>query len=294
MSLAVSKPSGSLKSALDGQKRKRRLLDDVEKFVLSAPEKPRSTTVLHPSEIIKPDWCHRASWYALKGYTVPKERPTMRLQNVFDEGHSIHAKWQQRFRDMRKLYGMWRCLNCQDTWWEDSPKGCQACGSLLLEYGEVPLTSDPRLRISGHADGWIKGIGDDCLIEIKSIGFGTVRMESPRIAASSDGNLDEAWRQIRAPFRGHLLQGLLYLELGWQMVQAGFFEEFPEEIVFLYELKSNQDYKEFTVQRTPDLVLPILRAARRIVTALDGDVPVGCNLDLQSGCSKCKAFEVTP
>jgi hypothetical protein len=290
-SMAVQKPTGPLKAFLAASKRKRRLLDDVERHIHTVDSPPRSTTVLHPSEIVKHDWCHRASWFALKGHPVPKEQPGLRLQNIFDEGHAIHDKWQSRFWRMGALYGRWVCLHCEDTWWDQSPEGCQSCGSKALKYAEVSLASDPRLKIAGHADGWVKGIGDDALIEIKSVGFGTIRMEAPRIAATADGNLDEAWRQVRAPFRTHVRQGALYLELGWQMVQMGFLDSFPEEIVFIYELKSNQDIKEFTIQRDPALVRDVLIDARKLVAALDDDTPVACNIDMQQGCSKCRVFE---
>jgi len=60
----------------------------------------------------------------------------------------------------------------------------------------------------------------------------------------ADGDLNKAWKNIRRPFRGHLLQGQMYLELAKRMSGA----EAPTEIVFLYELKSNQAYKEFTIK----------------------------------------------
>lgn len=289
--MSVVKPTGSLKDFLDKNKRPSRLIKAVENHLASTPEKFRATDHLHPSEIVKHDWCHRASYYALGGLTVTKSKPPFRLQNVFDEGHYIHDKWQQRFRAMGVLHGRWVCLVCKDTWWDTSPEGCQQCGHNLLRYEEVTLQSDPRLRIQGHADGWIKGIDEDCLIEIKSVGMGTFRMESPRIFASADGSLDEAWRMMRSPFKSHIKQGAMYLELGAQMVSMGLISEFPREIVYLYELKSNQDFKEFVVQRDKETVKPIMIAARDIVRAIDKGVPPSCNLDSQLGCQKCRAYE---
>lgn len=290
---SVVRPTGSLKDLLKKEARSTRLMGAVESFVANAPDKPRDQSVLHPSEIVKPDWCHRASYYVLSGRTKTKENISFRLQNTFDEGHAIHDKWQSRFRDMGNLFGKWECLNCGEVWWDTSPLGCQACGGSkrVVSYREISLESDPRLKIAGHADGWIKGIGADCLIEVKSIGFGTVRMEHPRIAKASDGDLEQAWRMIRAPFPSHLKQGNLYLELGRQMVSMGIFDSFPEEIVYLYELKMNQDFKEFVVRREPSVIKPIIIGARDVVRALDKGVPPPCNLDSQLGCSKCRAYE---
>lgn len=291
---SVVKPKGSLKDYLDSQKRKTRLLQAVEQHVLNAPEKPRSTRVLHPSEIVKPDWCHRASYYALSGNKVKKAPTPFRLMNTFDEGHYIHAKWQQRFREMGSLVGTWRCLVCRDKWWGTSPQECPHCGNTrpgTIEYGEVTLKSHEKYGITGHADGWITGVGDDCLIEIKSIGFGTVRMENPKMAQQSGGSMEEAWKMIRSPFRSHLLQGNLYLELGHQMVDAGLFDSFPDEIVYLYEFKLNQDHKEFVVTRDREVVRDILVGARNIVQAVDNSTPPPCNLDSNNGCQKCRAYE---
>ena len=50
-----------LKKFLDAKKSDYRLLGDVERYILKKPRGNRGTTVLHPSEFIKADWCHRYS-----------------------------------------------------------------------------------------------------------------------------------------------------------------------------------------------------------------------------------------
>jgi hypothetical protein len=219
-------------------------------------------------------------------------KPSMALQNVFDEGHAIHDKWQTRFYDMGNLYGEWQCVNCSHSWWAQSPTKCSQCekAKSFIKYREVKLKSLDKYRIAGQADGWIKGIGKETLIEIKSIGFGTVRMESPNLAALADGHIENAWGMIKAPFKTHRRQGALYLELGHQMVEAGVFKSFPEEIVFIYECKANQAVKEFTVSRTPEVVEDVFIAAESIVSALDTNTPVPCNID-PVNCSKCNKFK---
>ena len=270
--------STALKNYLDATKRDYRLLGDVERHILTQPRPPRRTDVLHPSEIIKSDWCHRYSWYLLNGGEPKADKPNLRLQNIFDEGHHIHAKWQKRFQSMKVLYGKFQCQNCKHITIGTSPANCEECNSTLMEYNEVALVDD-SVRIAGHTDGWIKGIGNDCLIEIKSIGAGTLRFEAPELLMDADNDLTKAWKSIRRPFRSHLLQGQMYLELARRM----YGEDAPKEIVFIYELKSDQDYKEFSVKADGEIVDKIFYYAKKIVNAKE--MPE-CNVAL-GGCKQC-------
>ena len=157
------------------------------------------------------------------------------------------------------------------------------------EYAEVPLRSD-KYMMRGHADGWIKGLGDDCLIEIKSIGTGTIRMEMPALMAQYDNNIDVVWKNIRTPLRSHQLQGQVYLHLCHLMVEEGLLTEAPEEIVFIYELKANQEYKEFVVKYNPEYTAEIFDKARDVAWAVENDREPVCNIDLQKGCKRCLPF----
>ncbi|NBT46496.1 MAG: hypothetical protein EBT07_01580 [Actinobacteria bacterium] len=276
-----------LKKFLDAKKADTRLLGDVERHLLRQPLGDRSTTVLHPSEIIKKDWCHRYAVYLLNGGKPKQEKPNLRLQNIFDEGHSIHAKWQGRFQDMGVLYGRFMCLGCSTEVTDISPAFCETCTDHRFEYKEVTLV-DPALRIAGHTDGWIKGIGDDCLIEIKSIGPGTIRMEAPDLLMDADGDFMRAWKNIRRPFRPHLMQGQMYLELAHRM----FGKDAPKEIVFIYELKADQDYKEFTIKANYDMIDRVFFEAEKVVKAATSGVLPECNVNAEFGCKSCQVIEV--
>jgi hypothetical protein len=207
------------------------------------------------------------------------------LQNIFDEGHYIHAKWQTRFYEMGVMYGKFKCLVCKKITFGLSPEVCEHCNNNVLEYDEVSLRDD-GLRMSGHTDGWIKDDKGDCLIEIKSIGEGTLRFEAPELLLDADGDLVKAWRNIRRPFRGHLLQGQMYLELAKRM----YGEEAPKEIVFLYELKANQDYKEFSVKADYEVVERIFKKAETIIAAIEEGVMPDCNVRLE-GCKQCNLIQ---
>lgn len=182
---------------------------------------------------------------------------------------------------MKVLYGKFQCLNCRHNMIGTSPGNCEECNSTLIEYKEVSLRDD-KLRISGHTDGWIKGLGDDCLIEIKSIGAGTLRYEAPELLYDAEGDVTKAWKNIRRPFRSHLLQGQMYLELAKRM----YGDEAPNEIVFLYELKADQDYKEFTVKADYEIVSRVFFTAEKVIKYVeDGNMPE-CNVS-NGGCKSC-------
>ena len=271
--------SKDLKKFLDAKKTETRLLGDVERHLMLKPPSDRRTDVLHPSEITKDDWCHRYAFYLLKGGEAKREKPGLRLQNIFDEGHAIHAKWQDRFNEMGVLYGMWYSETDNLREWGLSSE--INTGTSVFEYKEVPL-KDESLRIHGHADGWIKGLGEDCLIEIKSIGAGTLRFEAPDLLADAGYDVTKAWGNIRRPFRGHLLQGQMYLELA----RRQFGEDAPKEIVFIYELKADQSYKEFVVKANFDIVERIFNAAKKVVDAVEADKIPKCNVS-EDGCKQC-------
>jgi len=256
--------------------------------MLAQPEKPRDHTVIHPSELCKTDFCARASYYTIT-QGPKRDKAGFRLQNIYDEGHYIHAKWQNRLRDMGILYGMWYCQSCKLAY-TGIGSSCPDCGSLLIDYREVSVY-DRDLMISGHTDGWVKDDQGNVLIEIKSIGIGTIRFEEPSLLYSH-ATLDDAWANIRRPFSTHIRQGQLYLEMLRRMKEKGIYDEVPEEIVFIYEKKSDQAVKEFTVRANPATVKPMLDKAYDIARAVRiTKVAPECSNDPINGCKACKVYE---
>jgi predicted RNA-binding protein with PUA domain len=286
--MAVS--NEELKRFLDAKKKRTRLLGDVERYLLKRPAGDRRTDVLHPSEIIKKDFCLRGSYYLLKGYPKLQANPALRMQVIFDEGHYIHAKWQGYFQGMGVLHGKFKCRICNKVTVGTSPKVCDMCGrENSLEYAEVQLT-DPALRIAGHTDGWVKNIGPDCLIEIKSIGPGTIRYGNPSLMADANGDILKAWGNINRPFSDHILQGQVYLEL---MNRMGYTDDEGnpvDEIVFLYELKLDQSYKEFNVKRDYELVRHVFEKAEKVVKAVENNTPPRCNNNAGGTCPQCAPY----
>jgi len=275
------KPSGTLKRFIEVGKKDTRVLGSVERFLLSKPrDGSRRTDVLHPSEMASGNWCHRASYFQLLGQAPQANRKmSMRLLSVFEEGHSIHAKWQRWFQQMNVLYGKWYCIECEEMFW-----GGSDCHDGPLEYREVPLFYEP-LRISGHSDGWLVGLGDPLMLEIKSVGVGTLRWEAPELLIENDNDIEKAWKALKAPFQKHITQVQIYMKLAELLG----YENVPQEAVLVYECKSNQEAKEFVVHKSDFGITELFDAAKMICDAVRDRIPPVCNLS-STECANCKGY----
>lgn len=254
----------SLAAALGVGFRDRATLVSAVTRHLALPEvSTRATDRLHPSALAHDPWCERAAYYALTG--VPEEPlpRSLAMEVVFEGGHHAHAKWQRWFREMGVLYGTWRCLSCGLYWEALSPVACPRCevGGDLITYAEVPLRNDTYL-IGGHADGDVRMPGQaPVLIEIKTIGTGTVRFDAPALMSKysythvddqgrthTGVDWDGLWRGIRRPFPSHLRQGMLYCFCAGR-----------DEIIYIYEPKFVTAYpKEFEIRLDEELIHGIL------------------------------------
>lgn len=275
------KPSGTLKRFIEVGKKDTRVLGSVERFLLSKPrDGSRRTDVLHPSEMASGNWCYRASYFQLLGQAPQANRKmSMRLLSVFEEGHAIHAKWQRWFQQMNVLYGKWYCVECEEMFW-----GGSDCHDGPLEYREVPLFYEP-LRISGHSDGWLVGLGDPLMLEIKSVGIGTLRWEAPELLIENDNDMEKAWKALKAPFLKHITQVQIYMKLAELLG----YENVPQEAVLVYECKSNQEAKEFVVHKSDFGITELFDAAEMICNAVRDRIPPVCNLS-STECSNCKGY----
>lgn len=289
------------------------VLPEVRKVLLDRKKQDevrtaRRTSIMYPSEMSRHDWCPRASYYRMSGYHEPESKSSFTLENVFAEGNTVHAKWQNWLSDTGLLWGDWRCSRCSE-YVKDSlrPAGadfgpCVGTGwvringmtvseSITYEhewrYKEVTLRSS-SLPISGHADGGL--IKHNCLIELKTLGIGSLRFEAPKLLEDHtydvEGkkilDVDGIWKDFHRPLPAHIRQGNLYL---WMAKEMGL----PfNRISFIYEFKANQRSKEFVVPYSEDLVVPMLDTARTVVKALEDKVVPDCP---HGGCSLCRAYE---
>lgn len=274
------------------------LLGPISEHLLEKHNQPsdRRADVVHPSEMASDDWCPRQTYYRIKEARQgiqPKSgtgKFSMNMENIFSEGHLIHRKWQGWLTDMGLLWGRWKCLDCDlVTDIQAFPGHCSYCGGFALEYAEVTLSAEAEWLVAGHSDGYVPD--RDCLIEIKSIGMGTLRMDVPHLlrlhqAVTPDGkkvpNLDAIWRAIHYPLAPHVRQSLIYL---WMAQLAGLK---VSRMVLLYEFKPNQMTKEFVVVPNDKILLPLLAKAKTIVDALGGaELPDRAHAEDSAPCKNC-------
>lgn len=257
------------------------LLGDIHKHLLDQHGKPtdRRQDIIHPSEMAKADWCPRQTYYRLAGVSPEKGRSfSAQLEAVFMEGHGIHAKWQTWLQQMDRLWGKWKCPVCD--YWEMGTGGRKTCPScrdrthlatlpVYLDYAEVPVQAESEFLIAGHEDGAIEEL--NALIEIKSVGIGTVRFDQPELlreytVKTEDGktviDLDGLWKSLRRPFGSHIRQTQIYLRLCQEMGLPF------DKVIFLYEYKATQAHKEFVVKYNPEIVQPLFDSALDIKYAL--------------------------
>jgi len=229
--------SAALDKFLKAGKTNSRVLGKVERHILSTPrDASRRSDLLHPSAMVSPTWCHRASYFHLLGHE-PAPRPiTLNQHMIFAEGHRIHEVWQDVFRDMGTLYGMWEIVETGATYWGFASDHND---KYTVKYREVPLDNE-ELMITGHADGWLVGFGEPLLLEVKSIGIGSMRYYSPGLV-KADSDFAAAWKAIETPFESHISQVQLYLKL----LELSDHEVTPQEAVIIYESKVNQEVQEY-------------------------------------------------
>lgn len=283
-----------LKTYLDATKHKTVLLGPVDQYLQLRPRDFRRSDIFHPSEMARSDWCHRADWYRLTGHTAPRESLRLRPNLIFEEGHNIHTKWQRWFREMGILWGRWECLVCHHSvfaWSNELP--VEECPKIVAiprqghhyVYKEVPF-DHPTLRIGGHADGIVNPtLNEPLLIEIKSIGPGTLRALDVMADDDSDQDAWQYFAKVNRPLKSHVIQTMIYLRLS---------EQYRNDIgrvsrgVIIYESKADQQAREFVVTADPQWTDPIFDAVGDILWAIGRGRDVPCN---HGGCARCAAYE---
>jgi rubrerythrin len=247
----------------------KRLLGTIERVLIEDSANrnaKRDTEHLHPSEMAKENWCPRQSFYKMTGSdeSDPESFSFQRL-NIFEEGHQIHDKWQHWMRRCGILVGDWQCGHCDTRWWDKSPERCPKCFETeFIRYREVPLHND-EYHILGNADGLIEDDKGQALVELKSVGLGTIRFDAPNLYKPyEDGEirLDELWKRIKRPLAAHNRQIQIYM-----------FCYGVKEAIVIYEWKPTQEVREFHLRYEPTIVDPLLKGAQAILDAIEDDIP---------------------
>lgn len=301
---APQKASGDLRRFLDAQKVETVVTGPVERYLLGRQEKPRREDILHPSELCKNDMCDLAVYYRLIGskpLSTETLKPSFQLQRIFDQGTEIHLKWQAYLTGAGLLEGNWQCpsTTCGKVFWAVAPMACPRCNHVGLAqdeqrtnmiYKEVSFNAEESHLIRGHADGKI----GKRILEIKSMGIGTIRVEAPGLLAThtyeveteygkkSIVDLDGLWKGVKRPLNVHQRQAHLYVALAkMQGIDV-------DGVVFLYEAKWNQSSKEFVVPFNPGIAEPMLEKALDLKYAVEKRRPPRCP---HGGCKECARYE---
>jgi rubrerythrin len=242
----------------------KRVLSKIESVLATEyahSQSKRDKAHLHPSSLAKNDWCPRANYFQLTGEQESNPGSfNLRRLNTFQAGHDIHDKWQRWMAQTGCLVGNWRCVSCAYGWMAKSPDTCPECGSDKLKYREVPIYDDEH-RILGHSDGmWEDHLGR-ALIEIKSVGLGTIRWDAPDLYRGYEEGtlkLDDLWARIKRPLLPHRRQINLYMYCAK-----------VDKAIVIYEWKPTQEVKEFHLTLDMSLVQPMLDGAKAVLSALD-------------------------
>ena len=288
--------SGSLKAMVESRKAPTTLLGDIQQHAVkkALEDTSRRQDIIHPSEMAKADWCPRQTTFRIRGIAPsnPQKLHGYHMLTIFQEGHDIHSKWQTWLAEMGRLWGKWKCRACEYSYTglpQDECPGCMGLG--LFEYREVPLDAESEWLIAGHADGGVPDV--ESMIEVKSIGLGTVRMEEPSLVRkwtvkTQDGksvvDYDSLWKNIKRPLLSHRKQAAIYLAIaklnGWPY----------SKMVFIYENKANQQVKEFEVGLDEELAEELIDTAKDIKWAVEQDTDLPRPVDFtrdKKPCSEC-------
>jgi hypothetical protein len=253
----------------------------------------RANNVLHPSEICKDGWCPRAAYYKLVN---PPERESISFKQmlIFEHGHSTHRRYQRWLGNgLGMLEGYWKCRRCRTRFYQAGVPTCPGCEGTDCRYDELPL-GDPARLIGGRTDGLL--FEDRALLEIKTVGEGTVRMASPLLLRACthefDGrqvvDLKRVWDGIRRPFAEHVRQATIYT----YCVRLQKEHRDIDKIVFLYEWKATNDSKEFVVKYNESLIRPILIRAEEIAAAVNGKGAIPPCRNGENLCVECMKLVV--
>ncbi len=295
-----------MKKLLETTKNETLFLSPIKRMLLTRPEfdADRAWDVIHPSELSYDDLCPRSVYYRLAGWEIPSEANFFQLEVIFSQGHGYHDKYQQWAWEVGLqasppwgLRGTFQCLACRYRWEATSPVRCPKCRAGLgrLKYREVGV-SMPSHNIAGRADGDIDlgkrvPLREHPLLEVKSVGEGTIRKAAPqtvsrytkkiRVAGEDEDrswtDWQAVWRSIKRPFKNHLKQGAIY------GAAAG-----RDTMVYVYEFKPTGATKDFLVRHDFGIIEEELDTALDVMYAVKKGKPPKCP---HGGCAKCRAFE---
>ena len=176
-------PTGSLKFLLHSH--------------LSGPEKARSLSILHASDLTKPEgMCPR--YYALHDELgkKPQDRWLSTADVItYEMGNNLQDAIVNHYADMGRVVGHWKCLGCKvQQEFCKRPGECPECGCKAFKPEEVRFKS----KVTGAS------CGVDMLV---NLGFPKL------VPVELKSMIKDQFRELVAPLQEHRLRTNLYLRL---------------------------------------------------------------------------------
>jgi hypothetical protein len=288
----IVKRTPALTAYLDSLRQPDDLFGDIQRHVLKKAAQPSGHrhNVIYPSEVVKNNWCMRATFYRITRGPQPRSTSFTR-ENIFAEGNGTHTKWQAWLSEMGRLEGEWRCRRCSHQFYAFAPTACPQCTSMYFDYREIRFNA-PDLMLGGRCDGYCPN--DKCLIEIKTMGLGGLRYEQPNFVARYEMatekgtvvDLMRLWKDFRRPLPSAVKQGNLYLYLAREYAGLD-----VSKILFIYDFKATQESKAFSVAYDDDLARSIVALIRRMADCVTTGTIPDCSISYTNGCPDCRPYE---
>lgn len=184
-----------------------------------------------------------------KFHEVAPHEIRLQTERVFDNGHKVHARWEDYLDGSGVLRGAWKCENpiCGKVYGKEvhlgifNParviKGWKCtCGCESTHYQEMTVFSDKIFNFYGHVDAIIDvrqtpfAKGDD--LDVFVVDFKSMK--------------EEYFEELVHAKPEHVVQVHIYM---WLLNLTG--------AVLVYENKNNQALKEVFVPRNEEMILGI-------------------------------------
>lgn len=180
----------------------------------------------------------------------------IRLERVFDNGHGIHARWQNYLDCAGVLRGFWKCSNpmCEMVFGEEhAPWGifnpqrtikdwaCPGCGNTKkLIYEETLVKSEDIYNFEGHCDA---------IVDLRSSPYASNDLTDV-LVVDFKSMKEELFQELVKAKHEHVIQVHIYM---WVLnIHAA---------VVVYENKNNQAIKEIFVPRDEAVIEKIKEEA---------------------------------
>ena len=224
-------------------------------LVKKAAENTRRYDIFHPSAW---GYCLRKvayQYYNEKGKFFQKTEADVnsRLEMIFDNGHHVHARWQDYLANTGVLRGIWRCPNptCGKRYGEGQKLGifnpmdvrgwkCKCGNENKLEYDEVPIISEPEYNFRGNCDA---------ILDFRGTPF-EVKSALDVIVVDFKSMKNDDFSKLTHAKPEHVVQVNIYI---WVLGLKGG--------ILLYENKDKQLVKEIFVPRDETLIERVKKEA---------------------------------